>query len=423
MSKTLLRELPGLVAAGVITEEVAGSIRKHYEEKASGTNRLILVFGILGSLLTGLGIILIIAHNWDDLAKPVKIFLALLPLLVGQSLCGFTLYRKLGDRLWQEGSGVFLFFAVAISIIIVSQVYYIHGSLERFLLIWMILSIPVIYFTRSAMVSLLVICGITWYGCEASYFHPNISINWTYWLMLASLIPFFLLLRKAGGRNFHAFHTWFLAISVIVMAGMFGKHEEEFLFITYMSLFSGLILLGGISGPPGKVLSNGFLTMGSLGATVLLLVFTFGDPWENVSGENLFAEKQFYSGIVMSVIAGLLLLYELRRKNFREIHAGGFLFIVFIPLFVLGSLQPQAAQLLTNLLVLAVAVITARRGADQDNLLVLNYGLLILTTLIICRYFDTDLSFVIRGILFMLVGFSFFGANYWMMKKRKSRQA
>jgi hypothetical protein len=92
---------------------------------------------------------------------------------------------------------------------------------------------------------------------------------------------------------------------------------------------------------------------------------------------------------------------------------------VFILLFFLGVFEPQLAQWLTNVLVLSIAFITTWRGAQQDNIVILNYGLLIMTALIICRFFDTDVSFVIRGILFMATGVSFFAANYWIIKKRK----
>jgi hypothetical protein len=39
--------------------------------------------------------------------------------------------------------------------------------------------------------------------------------------------------------------------------------------------------------------------------------------------------------------------------------------------------------------------------------------------LILCRFFDTDMSFVIRGILFLIVGLGFFLANYWTLKQKK----
>jgi hypothetical protein len=64
-------------------------------------------------------------------------------------------------------------------------------------------------------------------------------------------------------------------------------------------------------------------------------------------------------------------------------------------------------------------VLTIWRGAKNDHLGILNYGLLTITALVVCRFFDSDMSFVLRGILFMLVGGGFFVANYAMLKRRK----
>jgi hypothetical protein len=40
-------------------------------------------------------------------------------------------------------------------------------------------------------------------------------------------------------------------------------------------------------------------------------------------------------------------------------------------------------------------------------------------TLVVCKFFDEDLSFITRGILFISVGIGFFVANYLVIKKRK----
>ncbi|MFT5306512.1 MAG: hypothetical protein ACI89M_002038, partial [Chitinophagales bacterium] len=40
--------------------------------------------------------------------------------------------------------------------------------------------------------------------------------------------------------------------------------------------------------------------------------------------------------------------------------------------------------------------------------------------LVACRFFDSNLSFVFRGLLFILVGLGFFFVNYWMINRRKS---
>jgi hypothetical protein len=90
---------------------------------------------------------------------------------------------------------------------------------------------------------------------------------------------------------------------------------------------------------------------------------------------------------------------------------------------LLVSLQsPVLARVLDNILLFAFGVFTIRDGAQQNKLSLLNYGLLILTGLIICRFFDLDMSFVARGLLFVLVGAGFFAANIWMVKKRKQEQ-
>ncbi|MDQ3289734.1 MAG: hypothetical protein M3Q05_00435, partial [Bacteroidota bacterium] len=96
-------------------------------------------------------------------------------------------------------------------------------------------------------------------------------------------------------------------------------------------------------------------------------------------------------------------------------------FIGIIVLFFVGVFTPVAV-LLVNLLILILGILTMKAGADKNHLGLLNLGLLIITALILCRFFDTDLSFVIRGILFVLVGLGFFGANYWLLKKRKTNE-
>jgi hypothetical protein len=85
---------------------------------------------------------------------------------------------------------------------------------------------------------------------------------------------------------------------------------------------------------------------------------------------------------------------------------------------LLGVFTPYAVVLI-NLIILVIGIVTIRNGAKSDHLGVLNYGVLIITVLVICRFFDTDLSFVVRGGLFVLVGAGFFALNYWMLRKRK----
>jgi uncharacterized membrane protein len=192
MSKHILKELPDLIQAQVITEETAQRIKEYYHNQPSqSANRLFVVFGILGSLLVGMGIVLIIAHNWDTLPKIAKLAVGFFPLFIGQAISGYVIVKKPEERAWREGASVFLFFSIAISISIVSQVYNIEGELGGFLFVWMCLALPVAYVLRSSVASLLFIIGITWYACEVGYFNTPYSNAPYYWILLLLILPFY----------------------------------------------------------------------------------------------------------------------------------------------------------------------------------------------------------------------------------------
>ena len=92
-----------------------------------------------------------------------------------------------------------------------------------------------------------------------------------------------------------------------------------------------------------------------------------------------------------------MLFILLRTTPVTDVNSKSFAFILFIVLFFIGLSSPRTSQLLINLIILVFAVNTIRSGAKRNHLGILNYGLLIITALILCRFFDTDFSFVRKG--------------------------
>lgn len=429
MNKNFLKELPELVRAQVISEDTAQKIAVYYSNKPSASSsRLFIVFGILGALLVGMGIVLIIAHNWDTLSKIAKLAIGLLPLLIGQVICGYLIQKGSDSKSWREGCATFLFFAVAISISIVSQVYNIEGNLGQFLLLWIALAIPIVYVLRSSMASLLFICGITWHACEVAYFTSQHNYAVWYWVLLIAVLPFYYLefFRKDIKNNFFYFHSWLLVLSVTVCLGVFIDDRGELMMIAYMSLFSAFVILSQLKAfATNRVLSNAYLVVGSIGIMSLLLALSFDWYWNELSGNSL---QGFTTGVefsvatILTLVSGLLLVRLFRTEPPEDVNTKSFAFILFIVLFFIGMSSPRVSQLLVNLIVLVFAVSTIRSGAKQNHLGILNYGLLIITALILCRFFDTDLSFVIRGLLFIAVGAGFFAANFYLIRQRKKTE-
>ena len=101
----MIKDINELVEAEIISQETADKILAFYQyKKDQSKNKLNIVFGILGALLVGLGIIMIVAHNWDDLSRGVKTCFAFLPLIIGQGFCAYALFKKPGNVTWREAS-------------------------------------------------------------------------------------------------------------------------------------------------------------------------------------------------------------------------------------------------------------------------------------------------------------------------------
>ena len=71
-----------------------------------------------------------------------------------------------------------------------------------------------------------------------------------------------------------------------------------------------------------------------------------------------------------------------------------------------------------------VTIITKDRNNDQkftfDDIVVLTKDFSAIAALVSARFFDSEFSFVIRGIAFMLVGAGFLAANVFLLRRRKS---
>lgn len=422
--------LPELIKAEVISQDTADRIEGYYKNKSgSSTNRMVVIFGVFGSILVGLGLILIIAHNWDELPRSVKTFFAFLPLVLGQLFCGFTLYNKASSTAWRESASSFLFFGIGASISMVSQIYNIPGNVSSFLLTWMLLALPLIYLMKSSITSLLYLMGITYYACQVGYFSQFSGASdtpWMYWVLLALAAPHYILLLKNNtNSNFLSFHNWVIPLSVVIVLGTVMDDTHALMFIVYFSLLGLLYLFGHNAVFAGqKLRNNGFKIIGALGTIILMLALSFNWIWQDIRRSDLqmneiLTTPEFFFAATFSVLAALLLYAQQKDKPLSELKPLAPFFILFIITFIIG-LNFTIAVVLMNLFVLATGVLTIREGAKLDHLGILNYGLLIITALVICRFFDSNISFVIRGLLFVSVGVGFYATNYWMLKKRRN---
>lgn len=416
-------EIAHLLQLGIIDSETAQRLRVFYATQSeSGQNRLLVIFGVLGALLVGSGIILMVAHNWDELGRTIKTFLAVLPMLTGQAICLFTLLKKEESQVWRESSATFLLFAIGAAIALVAQIYHIPGNLSGFLLTWSLLSLPLVYLLRSSFVSLLYLGGIAWYTMESG--SRDVFGGWLYWGLLILAIPHYIrLILEEPRSNFTGFHNWALALSVFFgLMGMAHPWES----VTMLSFATLLIVLAGtgiwLHNKYGISENNGLVIFGSVSIIIQLFILSYYTAWSSLDFHNLKMEDLTSGADVwlFPVLLIAMVFVALRIKiNTSNFHPLMLTFPVLLIGVAVSSYNSVFSTVLVNCLLLYLGIDAIRKGHLTQNLKLLNLGLGIISVLIVMRFFDLKMSFVLRGIIFIILGTAFFVANYQMLRKRK----
>lgn len=424
MKSKLLNDISELLENNIISQEVATNITAYYKSKEdSQPNRLFTVFGVLGATLVGLGIILILAHNWDNLSRLIKTVLAFIPLVIAQLVSGYSIYKD-KSQVWKESSGTFLFFAIGASIALVSQIYNIPGDLGSFLFTWIILALPLIYLLNSKAVAILVVVFASYYACELGYnFGYMNKTPWLYLVFVLATLPFYLkLLKTSPLANSTSIFNWLYTISFTVVLGAFISSNWPVGFLMYAMLFGVFYNLGKLPIYKNQQLRrNSFTVVGSLGAVVLLIILSFNIVWDEilVLASIAMYTQEMLIATVLFVLAFMILLYTKKKEKAESFNLFQYVFLIVAIIFFIGIANAIVTTVLTNILLLVLGLSAIKIGADTFRFSVLNYGLLIVTAVIVCRFFDIDIGFEVKGLLFVAVGFGFFLTNYIMLKKKK----
>jgi len=424
MNKQWFKEIQELVAAGILTEETAQNIVSYYQlKKENEPNRFTIVLAILGALLVGSGIILIIAHNWDDLSRLIKTIVAFLPLVLGQSLCLYTLLKQKQNAAWRECSSVLLFFAIGGCISIISQVYNISGSLTGFLLTWILLALPLVYLLSSSTVALLCIAGITWYAIELGNFDRVIGIPYMYVVTMALVAPhYYYLYKTRPASNYISLLNWMLCLSLTITLRSFITNPigYEWVLLLYLVLFCIFYYVGRFSFfEERNRMANSFRLLGVSGTLFILFLSSFNLTWKQFDIDE--QSNIFFILIPFICIVCYLVWNDFRRRHIKMQEPTGFSFIIFILAIHSAYFSVSLSVFVVNAWLILIAIYYMRKGSKEDHLGVLNFGLSIMAILAICRFFDSSIDFIWRGMFFIITGLGFFLANYFLLRKRRQR--
>jgi hypothetical protein len=425
----LYDQLPGLVQAGVLSADGAERLRGHYGNAPlrSGRTIALTIFSALGAALIGSGIILLLAHNWEGLARPVRCVLSLAPLVITQLLFLWTQMSRRDSAPWREGTAMAVCLCIGASIALVGQTYHIPGDLGQFLLVWSLLGLPMIYLARSTFACLLYWAAIIgWAGYEQA----QAGQAALFWALMGASLPF---VAREAKRDVEspqfAWLCWGLALCLLIATGIVLEGCVPGLWIIVYASLAGVFYLAGhaLQQRRPSPAWSAFITAGRLGIPALAFIFTWEDVWEHIGWDHcrwtarfhpLAATLDYVLTGALLVAAVALLVAAWRRDRARIVY--GIMPVLATVAYALACLVIAGVpMLLFNVYMFALGLFTISAGIRGGRLGTLNGGMLILTAVLVARFFDSDLGFVARGVAFILIGVGFLAANLVMVRKSK----
>jgi uncharacterized membrane protein len=136
-------EAPRWVRGGVISAQQAEAILARYPASAAWFSRPIGIFSLLGGALLVAATALLVAHNWHEIPRWIKLG-GLVALMLAAYAAGLGLrargYDKLAAGLFVLGGGL-----VLVGIALIGQIYNLSGRQSDAVLLWWVLILPADY--------------------------------------------------------------------------------------------------------------------------------------------------------------------------------------------------------------------------------------------------------------------------------------
>lgn len=401
----LLGELPSLRENALIDQATEERLRGHYRNLLSGApspqQYLASGLAVFGACLISLGVILLIAFNWDMLPKSLRIVIAFLPLL-GATTLGLITIIKNKDNRWREASAVGVMAGVVTLTSLISQIYHLSGTLESFMALILAVTFPLLYIFRSYAFAVLYCFGLFFLVGGA-----NPSLNLVY---LLPLLPFLIWHLLRGDINGYpaTFSRWLLLpvalfCSIVMKDGMFFG----------MAAFATLFYVGGIFYRDRGMNDshNPWLFLGWAGMTMLLL---FG-------GTVSYFAKNIDLTLIMTLPLFLIAGFLTIRHRSGEMVVGVLAMLLFSFCIIYVG-DRQIAGWLCHALLLMFGVFLLIQGIRHRQMGIFNNGMAQVGGLALYRFFSEDFDLFWRALGFIALGAIFVIINIAVGRAIKSNK-
>ena len=223
-----------------------------------------------------------------------------------------------------------------------------------------------------------------------------------------------------------------MALASVIGLGFSAEFTKSDLgSIAFAGLLTAIYLAGMKFFPRTDERLPAVALLGGIGVGVTAIVLSFEATWR-MTRDTPWGQRSPAGNfglaleLLFPLLAILLAVWEFFRKQRRfSLIAAAFPIVAALAWEIAnlcefaktGTRCSFAAATLINCYTLLLGIDILARGIRSNSVARANFGLLLIAALAISRFFDSDLSFVTRGLGFIVVGAGFLVANILFFKK------
>ena len=392
-------------------------------EKPNYNSTLMIVFSILGSLLAGVGLVLIFVTFWQKMPMLFKAVLSFLPLLAGQSAGVFVLLKKREKLPWCEGAAVLWTAGIAATLSMIYNIFDLEIYWYTVLIMISVCLIPVIMLLKA--VSPLAVyygCAVIW--CIKSVLNSSgfLTVLFTLFL-LAFGCMFTSRLVKKENKSIRSLYSHWVSVAAIT----------SFVCCIYAMQGGFSVTLTGV---------------GALGICLLLLCIRESDiimPYRLPGlimiefmlfwGSIIFpGEIEPQSDAVFIIFAFMSVVITAVYLIFSKTKSKDIFFILFIVLstislavscvvlscfdkLIFGLSLTHTYKLMMKVFTVLVNILLMISGAKEKKLLSINAGFVAVSAVTIGFVHQSGLSLAANGVLLVIFGAILLAINFRISRK------
>lgn len=424
--KWLYSELPKLVSEDVLAAETAEALKEYYGEiKHTDSSKIaVILFSVMGTLLIGGGIVLIVAHNWSEIPRGIRITLGFLPLIFAQVGGVYVLIKKNDNTAMKEGIATFLMLTFFSAMALVSQAYHLSDSMDTFLFTGLLVSLLLVYIFNSATIAIVYLIGITFLSASGS---SVCSQPFYYLLYYSFVLPYIITHFIKNRYSLRAILIqWVTAVTfpigVIISSMQSHAASEEDVIFFLVFIFTLFYLIDRLSEDKSyrMFFSRPLYFIGVLGISIWSIVLSGTWAW---SGLFRYYDSMFFHGNVFKIMHLMSILivlglygYIIAKKRFELLYFASFPLLLFICILLNSKIL---GILIFNLYLITLGIATIISGVKNNLLVKINSGMFLFSVAVLLHFFSNDMNILLRGIIFIVIGIMFLVINYVMLRRKK----